>query len=286
MVIFLDYYHPYAGLCNQLYLITNHLVDAIVNKEYIYINKVNLDIFNKTRVPAEEFFDLETTNKNIKKYIGWEPIIYNKPLENFRVPRLCIYPVGDISILSCLEFKEKYKTLLKETYYGIHFRIEFDVIVHYLFSLECYNHFMLNQENLTLIKPITDYIDYLMDQYKKFICLFGFKTYFITFNNSEINKPLKIYLEQLINFIESGGGKVITFKPKYQLRELNALRDLLILRDCKKIIGFEGSSFSEGYCKKYNDAKNRLKDYQFVNGIVIKLNEQLYNNCRSNSSIC
>ena len=50
----------------------------------------------------------------------------------------------------------------------------------------------------------------------------------------------------------------------YQQRELNALVDLLVLRDSDKMIGFEGSSFSEGYCFKVNSIRNPGKEYLFV----------------------
>ena len=39
-IILLDYYEPFAGLCNQLYLITNHIHNALVNNKQIYIHKV------------------------------------------------------------------------------------------------------------------------------------------------------------------------------------------------------------------------------------------------------
>ena len=58
-VIYLDYYHPYAGLCNQLYLITNHIHQAFLHHTKIYINKVNIDIFKKERINSEDFFDLK-----------------------------------------------------------------------------------------------------------------------------------------------------------------------------------------------------------------------------------
>ena len=108
MDIFLDYYHPYAGLCNQLYLITNHIHQAYLNESKIYINKVNIDIFKKERINSEEFFDLKATNENIKRLTGKDLILFEKPLKNFIIPRLCIYPVNSIEILSCLEFQEKF----------------------------------------------------------------------------------------------------------------------------------------------------------------------------------
>ena len=50
----------------------------------------------------------------------------------------------------------------------------------------------------------------------------------------------------------------------YKDRELNALIDLLILRDSEKMIGFEGSSFSEGYCYKVNTIRKVTKECLFV----------------------
>ena len=68
-------------------------------------------------------------------------------------------------------------------------------------------------------------------------------------------------------------------QPKiYEERELNALVDLLVLRDSEKMIGFEGSSFSEGYCLKvnsishYNDNTKTLWRLKLYNS-----NYSLYN---------
>jgi len=68
--IFLDYYDPYGGLCNQLYLISNHLHQALNENKMIFIHKFNTDVFKKERVPAEEIFDLNKTNENIKRITG------------------------------------------------------------------------------------------------------------------------------------------------------------------------------------------------------------------------
>ena len=45
---------------------------------------------------------------------------------------------------------------------------------------------------------------------------------------------------------------------------MNALVDLLILRDSFKMIGFQGSSFSEGYCYKVNQIRKVTSDFLFV----------------------
>ena len=142
-VIFLDYYDPFAGLCNQLYLTTNHIHQAILKNTKIYINKVNIDIFKKERIPAEEFYDLQKTNENIKHLTGKDIILFEKPKKDFSIPKLCIYPVSSVEILNCLEFQERfYQFVPKKEYNGIHFRLELDVIIHYLFDVSCYNDFM------------------------------------------------------------------------------------------------------------------------------------------------
>lgn len=63
MDLFLDYYYPYAGLCNQLYLITNHIAQAFLDNKQIYIHKFNIDIFKKERVPFSEVIDIKKTNE-------------------------------------------------------------------------------------------------------------------------------------------------------------------------------------------------------------------------------
>ena len=75
-------------------------------------------------------------------------------------------------------------------------------------------------------------------------------------------------LEKLCNFIKNHGGEYITSCNDYQERELNAIVDLLTLRDSDNIIGFYGSSFSEGYCFKVNNFKEKKHNYYFVNGFV------------------
>jgi hypothetical protein len=286
MKIFLDYYHPYAGLCNQLYLITNHIHSAILKGLKIYINKVNIDIFKKERIPAEDFFDLNATNENIKKIIGWEPILYKKPTKNFTIPKLCIYPVSSIEILNCLEFNKgvlneinTLKIELGGDYNAIHFRLEMDPIIHYLYSQKTYNKFMEIStpelcENLIKLPEIQNYINFILNQYLTFIGKIGFskKWYICTcIGKNKIHNPLIQYLNILLQFIENSGGSWFIGKQIYTQRELNALIDLLILRDSHSMVGFEGSSFSEGYCYKVNLIRNPGKTYYFVNGIVPKI---------------
>jgi len=298
-VIFLDYYHPYAGLCNQLYLITNHIVDAYQKDTQIYINKVNIDIFNKERIPAEDFFDLKATNENIKRLTGKDLILFEKPQQNFVIPRLCIYPVASIPILNCLEFNEKfYQNIPKMNYNSIHFRLELDAIISYLFDKNCYNDFMDRCNNGTLSKnfcdnfmnlqEVKDYINYLLNQYISFINQIGFENpwYICTLiGKKKIHDCLKPALKNLTDFINKR-GLVLKNEQHFEQRELNALVDLLILRDAKCMIGFEGSSYSEGYAFKVNSVRkvNYVKEkngitYRFVNGIVNKFSDELYKSC-------
>ena len=53
-----------------------------------------------------------------------------------------------------------------------------------------------------------------------------------------------------------------------------------------KLIVFEGSSFSEGYCCKVNSINKEVKEYRTVNGIVPKLSDELYKSFTNDSSIC
>ena len=80
----------------------------------------------------------------------------------------------------------------------------------------------------------------------------------------DIHKPNEKYLTALVNFITEHNGTYMIPHKFYQQRELNALVDLLVLRDSDKMIGFEGSSFSEGYCFKVNSIRNPGKEYLFV----------------------
>jgi len=282
-VIFLDYYHPYAGLCNQLYLITNHITETITKNTQIYINKFNIDIFKKERVDATEIFDFVKTNENIKKFINLEPIIYSKPEKDFVIPRLCIYPVASIEILNCLEFNEKiYKKIpkLPKKYTGIHFRLDIDVIIHYLFGKDVYDYFMKNSESINLTKlllneHVKNYIDYLFNQYTAFISQIGFDDLFYICTSigksANINDSMNFILEKLINFIKSNGGTVFTSEQYYPQRELNALVDLLVLRNSTNLVGFQGSSFSEGYVLKVNSIRKNINKCLFINGIISPL---------------
>jgi hypothetical protein len=297
-VIFLDYYHPYAGLCNQLYLITNHIHSAFVKGLKIYIHKVNIDIFKKNRIPAEEFFDLKATADNIKRLTGTDILLFEKPTDNFVIPDLCIYPVSSIEILNCLEFHKRFTSLVpKMKYNGIHFRIELDSIIHYLFEKHCYDDFMdrCNQlcpdfgEKFINLPEVKNYIEYLMNQYFQFILHFGFELpWFIStsIGKNDIHNCLKDTLKRLTDFIQQHGGTFIQSKKHFVDRELNALVDLLTLRDSESLIGFEGSSYSEGYCYKVNSIRNPNKEYRFVYGIIDKYPDELYKSCGYNKSIC
>ena len=287
--VFLDYYHPYAGLCNQIYLISNHIHDAYKKGLKIYINKVNIDIFKKERVPAGEVLDITKTSENLKKLLNYDIILKNKP-DKISIPFLCIYPVSSIEIMACLEFHSKFHPKVKD-YTGIHFRMEFDVIVHYLFSKKCYEDYMTKcnngidltkfSQNLLNLLEVKYYIQLILEQYFKSITLLKTKTYFIctSIGKKEDQRLLLPVLDKLKNFIISQGSTFITNDENYPHRELNALTDLLTLRNSDKLIVFEGSSFSEGYCLKYNQAKNNLKEYCTIYGIVEKLNDKLYWDC-------
>jgi hypothetical protein len=290
-IIFFDYYHPYAGLCNQLYLTANHIVEAIQQNTKIYINKVNIDIFKKERIPACEFYDLEKTNENIKKLIGKDILLFEKPINNFKIPKLCIYPLSSIEILNCFEFQERFTSLVPECEYnGIHFRMELDVLIHYLFERESYDKFMelCNKgsvkhtfgERFVKLPDVKKYINFLLNQYFKFITHFGFeKPWFIStlIGKKEVHDALLPTLKCLTGFIEFNGGTWFASKQHFQQRELNALVDLLTLRESKKMIGFEGSSYSEGYCYKVNSIRSSFdkNNYLFVQGIVPKVNYEI-----------
>ena len=139
MIYFLSYYHCYAGLCNQLYLITNHLHETLIKGNKIFIHKFNVDIFNKKRVPIKEVLDLVKTNENIKNLTGKEIIELKIPEIIEHIPKLCVYPVNSIEILNCLEFNESIvkevnllKSIFPNGYNSIHFRLDIDAIIHYI----------------------------------------------------------------------------------------------------------------------------------------------------------
>jgi hypothetical protein len=299
-VVFLDYYHPYAGLCNQLYLITNHIHYAFVKGLKIYIHKINIDIFKKERIPAEEFFDLLATAENLKQLTGKDILLFEKPTKNFIIPKLCIYPVSSIEMLNCLEFHKRFTQLVpKKKYNGIHFRLELDAIIHYLFEKQCYENFMDRCNNSTLdpkfpekfinFPQVQIYIDYLLKQYTTFIIKYGNKNpWFIStlVGKKDIHKVLEPTLKKLTDFIENCGGTWFTSPQHFEQRELNALVDLLTLRESVSMIGFEGSSYSEGYCFKVNSIRNKDKEYSFINGIVPKLSDGLYESLSNDTILC
>jgi hypothetical protein len=220
------------------------------------------------------------TNKKIGT-----PVLSIEPPEVITdIPKLCIYPVSSIEILSSLQFNEPINMTfqsIKETiggkYNGIHFRLDLDCIIHYVFGTDVYNHFMdlaNNSQYLAMeyyktlnIDSIDYYCSFLMKQYLKNILTFGFdkKWYICTsIKKWKYHQPMEKYLDTLVTFITSNGGDYFIPKKMYLDRELNALVDLLVLRDSTKLIGFQGSSFSEGYCYKVNSIRKVTQEYLFV----------------------
>jgi hypothetical protein len=137
-------------------------------------------------------------------------------------------------------------------------------------------------ENFISLPEVNNYIEHLLSQYTEYINQIGFKKiwYISTLiGKKEIHNCLTGVLNKLCDFIQRNGGKVIKGIQYFQERELNALVDLITLRDSEKMIVFEGSSFSEGYCMKVNSVVNPNKEYRIVNGLVPKVSDELYFNC-------
>ena len=138
------------------------------------------------------------------------------------------------------------------------------------------------------LKEVKDYINYLLNQYISFINQIGFENpwYICTLiGKKKIHDCLKPILIFLTDFINKRGS-ILKNEQHFEQRELNALVDLLILRDANCMIGFEGSSYSEGYAFKVNSIRkvNYVKEkngitYRFVNGIVNKFPDELYKSC-------
>jgi hypothetical protein len=285
MELFLDYYHPYAGLCNQLYLITNHLHSAYLGKSKVYINKFNIDIFNKTRIPASGVLDLEKTHDNLIK-MGIDVLLLKKPKIVKDIPTLCIWPVSSLEILNALEFNNLFVGIssgIKNKlgpFNGIHFRLDTDAVLHYTFGDLEYNTFMdLANKNSAIASKyflsldrvkIEKWCQNLLDQYIDLITQFGFdKPWYICTSVAKdpLNVFTKAYLDYLTTFITDHGGSYYIHPKEFKERELNALVDLLVLRDSTNLVAFEGSSFSEGYCLKVNTFRKNIKNYKNVKGI-------------------
>jgi hypothetical protein len=291
--ILLDYYHPHAGLCNQLYLITNHLDAALKQGKKIFINKFNTDIFNKNRISADRVFDLFKTNKNIHKLTGVEDLIlYQKPENDFVIPQLCIYPVSSVPILASLEFSPLILNRVPKIndYFGIHFRLDMDCVIHYLWGKDAYTYFMelcehspiqaeRFAERISRLTEVRNYCNFLLNEYIKYVHKLGFdKNYYIctSIGKNPVHNCLMEYLNELIFQISKNGSVVIRTKEYFKERELNALVELLILRRSSGLIGFEGSSYSEGYVYKVCTYLNDIKDFYFVYGIVENLPNELF----------
>ena len=220
----------------------------------------------------------------VVRILNKEILIQTCPETVEHIPKLCIYPVSNIQILNCLEFNttimEKVNIVkgnLPIDYHAIHFRLDIDAVLHYTFGKEVYTHFMdlaninesLAMEYFTKldIQKIEGYCSFLMQEYFNFILKFGFsKVWYISTSITKwkIHDPMTPLLKTLTDFILHNGGTYFISAKIYPQRELNALVDLLILRDSTKLIGFEGSSFSEGYIFKVNSIRNPNKEYLFV----------------------
>jgi hypothetical protein len=145
-------------------------------------------------------------------------------------------------------------------------------------------HFLILYYNVFVITLDKEYIDFLLNQYITFIKQFGFdRPWFIStlIGKKEIHNCLKSTLKKLTDFIEDSGGTWFTNMQHFPQRELNALVDLLTLRESISMIGFEGSSYSEGYCFKINSLRKHFKEsnYTFVRGIIPKLSHGIYKSC-------
>ena len=273
MTIFLSYYEPFAGLCNQLYLITNHIHEAYTIGTDIYIDLFNVDIFKKNRVPANEVLDIKKTNKNLNVLLGRDLLRLEKPKE-FYIPKLCIYPVSSVEILKSLEFHPRILEKVPSGQFNvIHFRMDVDVVIQKNFGMETYNYFMglcnsnptdakLFAERTTNQEKVFLFIDNLMKQYITFIDKIknGNSWYICTsVGKNPVHNCMIPFLEKIIEYI--GMENIYPTEVYFHERELNALVDLLVMKNAKTVIGFEGSSFSEGYAYKTSDAG---KDWYFV----------------------
>ena len=250
----------YSGLCNQLYHITN-CIDQTAN-----IPRFNLDIFKNKF--TEDVLDLIDTSEKLKRININLKLIYTDTQ-----PDIPIYPVRSIPILNCLSFNKniirkacEIKNNLK-SYNGVHFRLDIDAVIHYTFGKEIYNQFMENPSLKLDQDIINNYCQYLLDQYISFVSYFGFdKPWYIctSITKWDIHKSMEPHLKIFTDFILINNGTYYIAPLIYPQRELNALVDLLVLRDSERLIGFEGSSFSEGYCLKVNSIRKVTKEFLFV----------------------
>jgi hypothetical protein len=266
MAIYLAYSLEYAGLCNQLYLISNSILEAINTGVDIYIPTMNVDIFSGKRVQTNDILDIHKTNENINNLLQKNVNILKTKIPdglNWYVPKLLVYPVMSVEILGCLEFQESIKlnASIPEKYNAIHFRLDIDSVVHHVYPPGMYDYFMglphvdkINFSNRAARSPeVIEYCNRLIKNYFKFIQLIGFELpWYIcsAVGKGPVHDSVLWTLDKLKNFITNGNGKIIQAKECYKERELNALVDLLILHNADTIIGFEGSSFSEGYSYK------------------------------------
>jgi len=158
-----------------------------------------------------------------------------------------------------IEKANSVKDKLGNDYYSIHFRLDIDCIISKLYGTDVLNSFLKdngNKDNLINVPIVDRYCEYLLIEYLKIVELLGFdKKYYICtpIGKWEIHSHFEKYLNRLINYISTNSQDAIVGELYYKERELNALVELIILRDSSSTIVFEGSTFSEGYSLKVND---------------------------------
>jgi len=166
-------------------------------------------------------------------------------------------------------------------YYCIHLRIEIDAILYFIGKGKLIDDTI---HNYTSIKDITEqsmkikdfihkpavssYIQYVLDQYKKYIDIIGKNnTFFIctAINKSKINAQLQYVLDDIVNYI--GKDNIIIGKNHYEdSREINSLIELIIMIQSDGIINGNYSIFSHlGY------SLNKNKHYS-VNYTILEIN--------------
>jgi hypothetical protein len=181
-----------------------------------------------------------------------------------------MFPVLSNEILGCIQFKNEIE-VEKNGFYGVHFRLDLDCIVHYLFEANVYKEFMEGKKiNLLRYPEFVNYVNRLFDQYIYFMDIIGFdKPWYIctSIGKSDVHNIMIPMLYKLRDYIRMNNG-ISILNSHYKERELNAIVDLLHLKNAEKRVGFRGSSFSEGYCCKVGPPE---RECYFVDGSVKKI---------------